>query len=146
MTEPDKPQTPSFMDIFEATPTWTKALLGMGAGIVTLGMVAWALGMVDLTGPELGDGTTVSRACLDHFEESQEVRDNLPTRTASSVSWVGTDYTDAFFDCDSLVEWEIATSLYPRWTEDETDVEAFVRRTCAGSGELADSATCRSLE
>ncbi len=97
-------------------------------------------------GPELGDGTTVSRACLDHFQEAHERRAGLPAGAAASDAfWAEADYTDSFFDCESLIDWNIAVGLFPG-SLDSLRAEAFVRESCKEIPSVADSPTCESLD
>ncbi len=146
MTEPDKPEIPGLMDIFDGAPMWTRVLLGIAVGVVTLGMVAWALGIVEFTAPEVGDGNTVSRACLDHFEEIADARAKLPTPSASAAVWLGTDFSGAFEDCAGLTDWNNAASRYPGSFSAGDEVDEFVRTSCSRSEELATSPTCLSLD
>ena len=124
---------------------WTRVLFVVAVAGGVLAVLAWALGFWDLSGGERGDDTTVSLACLEHFEGAAEAREEFPTRTASQGSVMFVDMSDAFRDCGNLGDWNIAASLYPE-SMSGTHIEDFVRQSCVRSVDLAGSATCRSLD
>lgn len=113
------------VDQLREAPRVIRVIIGLAiAGLIVLAI----LGMIiaaNAEGPELGDGTTVSQACLDHFEHAAWARGDVPTRTAASFSWVGVDMSGAFSDCKRLSDWNVAASLHPGAMTD-TDVEGFV--------------------